>query len=202
MGSVTDDTEVDRRRADATGAAGRSAGAAPRVTIRAARPDELPLVGEIRVRAYVAGGFLAPESGYAPRLRALGSGGDGTVLVAVAGNGDGDGDGRVVGTVMLVTHPMTSEIARPDEAEIRALAVAPGTQGMGVGRALLQSVLDRAARQGAHAMVLSTQPEMHAAHRLYEQAGFTRRPDRDWSPEPGVALLVYVLPLPAAAGSA
>ena len=41
------------------------------------------------------------------------------------------------------------------------------------------------------AMVLSTDPRMTAAHRLYERLGFTRLPERDWSPMPGVDLLVY-----------
>ena len=51
------------------------------VMIREARPDELAAVGDVRVAAYEAGGFLS--SGYAPELRALGTQGDGTVLVAV-----------------------------------------------------------------------------------------------------------------------
>jgi ribosomal protein S18 acetylase RimI-like enzyme len=233
MGSVTDDTvahdtvahdtvtgdtgpgcpAADRAGAGSTGSGRTGPGGARAVTIRDARPDELAAVGEIRVGAYVAGGFLSPDAGYAPRLRALGGTGEGTVLVAIAGAGVGGEDegtadrgapaadgGRIVGTVMLVMPPQTSEIAAPDEAEIRALAVTPGTQGMGVGRALLQAVLDRAARQGARAMVLSTQQEMHAAHRLYERAGFTRQPARDWSPEPGLTLLAYQLTLPASGG--
>jgi ribosomal protein S18 acetylase RimI-like enzyme len=40
-------------------------------------------------------------------------------------------------------------------------------------------------------MVISTDPRMTAAHRLYERLGFARLPERDWSPEPGVDLLVY-----------
>jgi hypothetical protein len=32
---------------------------------------------------------------------------------------------------------------------------------------------------------------MTTAHRLYERFGFTRLPERDWRPEPGVELLVY-----------
>jgi hypothetical protein len=32
---------------------------------------------------------------------------------------------------------------------------------------------------------------MTAAHRLYERLGFHRLPERDWSPVPGVDLLVY-----------
>ena len=36
---------------------------------------------------------------------------------------------------------------------------------------------------------------MHAAHRLYERLGFTRTPERDWSPTPWVHLVTYVLAL-------
>jgi hypothetical protein len=36
---------------------------------------------------------------------------------------------------------------------------------------------------------------MTAAHRLYERLGFTRLPDRDWTPVPGVDLRVYALDL-------
>jgi hypothetical protein len=36
---------------------------------------------------------------------------------------------------------------------------------------------------------------MKAAHRLYDEAGFARLPERDWSPEPGVKLLAYGLVL-------
>jgi hypothetical protein len=32
---------------------------------------------------------------------------------------------------------------------------------------------------------------MTSAHRLYERLGFTRLPERDWSPMPGIDLLVY-----------
>jgi ribosomal protein S18 acetylase RimI-like enzyme len=181
------------------------------VVIREARPDELAAVGELRVSAYVDGGFLSPDSGYVPRLRALGTHEDGSVLVAVAADSqsaDGQSAARdaagptagaapIVGTIMLVSWPHTGQVVTgPDEAEIRALAVAPGTQGKGIGRALLGAVLQRAARQGARALVLSTQPEMRAAHRLYEKAGFTRLPDRDWSPESGIELLVYGLAFP------
>jgi hypothetical protein len=38
---------------------------------------------------------------------------------------------------------------------------------------------------------------MRAAHHLYEEAGFTRLPDRDWSPGEGKLLLAYGLILDA-----
>ena len=44
-------------------------------------------------------------------------------------------------------------------------------------------------------MVLSSSTTMHTAHRLYERLGFTRLPERDWSPVAGVQLVAYRLPL-------
>jgi ribosomal protein S18 acetylase RimI-like enzyme len=162
------------------------------VIVRDARPDELAEVGEIRVTAYVADGFMSPDSGYAPVLRDLGLGGDGTVLVAVAE----EDDRRILGTVMLQPWPHAGQVvAGPDEAEIRALAVVPGAQGRGMGATLLRAVIERAARQGVRHLVLLTQPEMAAAQHLYERAGFRRLPGRDWSPAPGVTLLAYGLAL-------
>ena len=36
---------------------------------------------------------------------------------------------------------------------------------------------------------------MTTAHRIYQRIGFTRLPDRDWEPVPGVALLAFTLDL-------
>jgi ribosomal protein S18 acetylase RimI-like enzyme len=159
--------------------------------IRDAQPAELADVGEIRVAAYRADGFLAPASDYEPTLRRLGADGQGDVLVA-----ERPEDG-LIGTVMLQPwRPDGGEIVTgPDEAEIRALAVRPDARGAGVGRALLTAVIDRAAAQGVRHLVLCTQAEMKAAHRLYEDAGFTRLRERDWSPVPGISLLAYGLRL-------
>jgi ribosomal protein S18 acetylase RimI-like enzyme len=156
------------------------------VIVRDAQPGELAEVGELRVTAYRAAGFLSPESGYLPALRGLGSDGDGTVLVAEDG-------GRIVGTVMLRSEGQV--VAGPGEAEIRALAVAPDGQGKGTGSALLRAAIERAASQGVRHLVLLTMPEMVAAQRLYRRAGFRRLPGRDWSPAPGRTLLAYGLPL-------
>ena len=170
--------------------------------IRDARPDEFDEVGDLRVAAYLADGFLSPQSTYAPRLRALGADGLDQVLVAVETATSGarpqpePGRGQIVGTVMLQGWPQGGEIlAGPQEAEIRALAVAPEARGAGVGRALLAAVIERAAHAGIRQLVLLTQTEMKAAHHLYDEAGFARLPERDWSPEPGVKLLAYGLVL-------
>jgi len=158
------------------------------MVIRDAHQDEFGEIGDIRVGAYLADGYLSPDSGYAARLRELGADGSGPVLVAV------DEDGGLAGTVMLQVWPETGEVVRsPAEAEIRALAVRPGARGGGIGRALLGAVIDRAAALNVRHLVLLTQREMKTAHHLYEQAGFRRLPDRDWEPEPDVQLLAYGL---------
>jgi len=156
----------------------------------------MAVVGEIRVAAYEAGGFISADSVYAPTLRGLGADGNGHVLVAAMPQcGD-----LVVGTIMLQTWPYTGQVvAGPDEAEIRALAVRPNIQGMGIGRALLRHALKRAVELGVRHLVLCTEPAMRVAHRLYEQAGFVRLPERDWAPSPGTTLLVYGLILDATA---
>jgi GNAT superfamily N-acetyltransferase len=162
------------------------------VIVRDALPGELAEVGEIRVAAYVADGFMSPDSGYAPTLRALGGDGDGEILVAVD-----EGGGRMLGTVTLQFWPHGGEIGvGRDEAEIRALAVTPGAQGRGTGTALLKAVIERAERAGVRRLLLLTQQEMKTAQRMYQRAGFLRLPDRDWSPVEGVNLLAYGLPLP------
>src|SRR5271166_4238795 len=204
------------------------------VHIRDATAAEMPAVGEIRLAAYRSGGFLAPDSPYAARLRDLGTHEDGDVLVAVlpgsgppasgppgsgppasglpapgplapgplassppASHDSGGTYGRIIGTVMLQPWPHSGPVASAaGEAEIRALAVIPRAQRGGIGKALLDAVIDRAAGTAVQHLVLSTQPDMRAAHRLYERAGFLRLPDRDWSPAPGVNLLAYGLRLP------
>jgi GNAT superfamily N-acetyltransferase len=166
------------------------------VLIRDALPAELDQVGEIRVSAYVADGFMSPSSQYAPRLRTLGADGIGDVLVAVTG--EASAEPRLIGTVMLRYWPDGGEFLQEQgDAEIRALAVAPSARGTGTGKALLQAVIDRAASSGVRHLLLCTQPEMLAAHYLYEQAGFVRLPAKDRSPAPGVNLLAYGLWLDA-----
>ncbi|HEU5160751.1 MAG TPA: GNAT family N-acetyltransferase [Streptosporangiaceae bacterium] len=153
--------------------------------VRPARQSELGAVGELRVDAYNAQNLLSLNPPYADTLRTLGTDGRGEVLVAVDGAG-------LLGTIMLDPWHPNSEVARgPEEAEIRGLAVAPAAQGRGVGARLVRAVIDRATERGARLLLLSTLPIMAAAQRLYVASGFTRLPDRDWSPRPGVTLLAF-----------
>lgn len=159
------------------------------VIVREAQPGELAVIGDLRVAAYLADGFLSETSGYTPTLRALGSDGAGDVLAAVE-------DGQIIGTVMLQYWPQAGNVVRgPGEAEIRALAVLPHARGRGVGRALVAAIMERATRRQVQHLLLLTEPGMQTAHRLYAEVGFSRLPDRDWSPWPGLILLAYSLVL-------
>jgi ribosomal protein S18 acetylase RimI-like enzyme len=169
---------VDRRGGDDPGGL-----TAP--VVRAGRPEDRPAVAALLERVFVGGGFTRPEA--APGLRAARDGMPGTAwLVAVAR------DGRVVGSVHLVADASpVHDIARAGELEVQLLAVASEHRGRGVGRALVTACLERARVAGVARVVLSTQPTMHAAHRLYELLGFRRVPARDWE-RGGTPRLVYV----------
>ena len=154
------------------------------VNVRDARPEEFAAIGDLRVAAYRADGFLSGTSSYEPTLRALGTDGTGEILVAVD-------DGRILGTVMLMPWPHGNVVHSPDEAEIRALAVAKQARGSGIGRALVAAVIQRAVARDIRRLLLLTHPDMRAAQRLYDEAGFCRLPDLDWQPGSGATLLAF-----------
>jgi ribosomal protein S18 acetylase RimI-like enzyme len=164
------------------------------VTIRQAREDELPAIGELTYQAYLADGFLAGrENGsYAGQLsNARPRHEQAELLVAV------DDTDTILGTVTIAEpgSPMR-EIGTEDQLEFRMLAVSPKARGAGVGEALTRHVLDTAVERGYTGVALGSSVKMHTAHRLYERLGFHRTPDLDWTPEPNVRLLAYRLDLP------
>jgi len=52
------------------------------------------------------------------------------------------------------------------------MAVEPSYQGAGIGRRLLQAVIEEARRAGAHRLYLETNHVLTPAIRLYESLGF------------------------------
>lgn len=62
---------------------------------------------------------------------------------------------------------------RPDTAEIKRMFVDPTRRGGGVGRALLEGLIERAAGDGYRAVWLDSPDFMTAAHGMYRSAGFT-----------------------------
>lgn len=58
--------------------------------------------------------------------------------------------------------------------EMKRLYVSPGARGMGLGRALVEAVLDAATRLGFRELRLDTLPDMSDAQALYARMGFVR----------------------------
>ncbi|MEU3774016.1 GNAT family N-acetyltransferase [Streptomyces sp. NPDC032472] len=163
------------------------------IDIRGALPAEYGRLGEITGQAYTGDGLLDQneDDTYLNVLRDVaGRAGVGEVLVAVQ-------DGQVLGGVTFAApgSPL-ADVAGPHEAEFRMLAVAPEARGKGVGEALVRACIERArALEGVTALVLSTQPAMLGAQRIYARLGFVRTPELDWSPIPALTLLTYRLEL-------
>ena len=164
------------------------------VSVRRARPGDYEALGEITVAAYVGDGLLnaATDSPYLGVLRDVADrAASAEVLVCI------DDGGTVLGGVTFVDGPGPyADVARLHEAEFRTLAVAGAARGRGAGEALVQACIDRAcAIEGCSRLVISTQPSMAAAQRLYGRLGFARMPERDWMPVPHITLLTYGLEL-------
>ncbi|MDF0375808.1 MULTISPECIES: GNAT family N-acetyltransferase [Streptomyces] len=164
------------------------------VTIRPVRAEEYEALGEITAQAYLGDGLLDFGTGdpYLEQLRAVGRrAAEALVLAAV------DAGGELLGGVTYVAPGSPwADVAGPDEAEFRMLAVSGTARGRGAGEALVRACVDRArAAGGLSGIVLSTQSSMEAAHRIYRRLGFVRTPERDWSPLPGFTLLTFRLPL-------
>jgi ribosomal protein S18 acetylase RimI-like enzyme len=161
------------------------------IVVRAAEPDEYTAVGELTARAYLADGAMADSDPYYDVLRdAAARAADAELWVAAD-------DGDLLGTVTWCPRGSSyREVAGADEGEFRTLAVAPEARGRGVGELLVQACVERAAADGAAAVVISTAEWMSAAHRLYRRLGFVATPERDWSPRPDIRLRAFVRPLP------
>ncbi len=160
------------------------------VEVRAADPGQYTAIGDLCVRAYIAGGHLRAGDPYEATLRDVaGRDSDGSVLVAMRGS-------RLVGTA-TICNPGSgcSEISQPGESEFRFLAVEPDAWGTGVGEALVEVLHARARAQGSAAMAICVMSANAAGHRFYARLGYRRVPERDWSPTPAVSLQAYVLPL-------
>jgi ribosomal protein S18 acetylase RimI-like enzyme len=158
--------------------------------VRRARPQEHEAIGELVVAAYVDGGSLDGDAGYAAHLRDVAGRADlHPVLVA-------ERDGVLVGTVTLTPHGTPhSHDAREGELEFRYLGVSRTAWGTGVAEALVSACQAYAVDAGASSLVLSVITSNEPAKRLYSRLGFTPDPSRDREPAPGVHLTFWSRPV-------
>ncbi|MFJ9555541.1 GNAT family N-acetyltransferase [Nocardiopsis sp. NPDC101807] len=89
---------------------------------------------------------------------------DRTVLVA-------EQRGQIIGTLDLLVVANLTHDAQP-WAVVDNLVVDPLTRGRGIGRALMEDALDRAAQAGCYKVELLSHESRHGAHRFYAALGF------------------------------
>ena len=160
------------------------------VVVREARETELAEIGEVTAQVYEEEGSVGPE--YLEVLRNARARWDAPATKLLVALDDGT-DGLLGVVVYVGPGSPYADLAVEDEAEFRMLAVLDAARGRGVGETLVRACIDRAKKAGHPRIVLSTGPEMRAAHRLYERMGFRRAVERDWSPRAGIELLAYVM---------
>lgn len=74
-------------------------------------------------------------------------------------------------------------------AEMKRLFVRPAFRGLGLGRQLVEAILDMARGAGYSCVLLDTLDEMETARDLYEDLGFTEVPPYYHNPVPGAHYL-------------
>jgi ribosomal protein S18 acetylase RimI-like enzyme len=167
-----------------------------RVEVRRAEMSDTATIGDLSVRAYVDGGLVSANDGYADQLADAQSRLDGAELwVATV-------DGAIRGSVTFCPPgSVYREVAGPREGEFRMLAVDPAGRRQGLGKALTQRCLDRCAELGLGALVLCSLADNVAAQSLYASMGFSRETALDWEPAPGVRLIGFRAVVPPARAS-
>ena len=163
--------------------------------IRTAQPEDFAALGEITVQAYKD--LLPPVNearAYLEQMRDVRRRAENTELLVAVDIAGGD----VLGGVSFVQPDSPfAQVARSDEGEFRLLAVASAAQRHGVGEGLVRACLARALECGLLRVAIPTQPNMLAAHRIYQRLGFVRAPERDLAPFPGLVLWVFTVDLGA-----
>lgn len=138
--------------------------------VRPAEPHEYGVIGRLTVEAYEEYRPSIPErfwASYQAELADVDSRAErGDVLVAIGA------DGRVVGSASLVPSRK-----RHDVLYLRYLAVSPSSRGRGIGRALMDAVVEHAREAGAGALEWQTAEFMRSARALYEHLGYEGRPE-------------------------
>jgi ribosomal protein S18 acetylase RimI-like enzyme len=160
------------------------------LVVREARETELDRIGGLTAEVYGEEDLADPAYVEVLRdARARWSSPATTLFVAHDDGADEPQD--LLGTVVYAAAGSPwQDLATGTEAEFRMLATIAAARGRGVGESLVRACIERAKREGAPRLVLSTGPEMRAAHRLYARLGFVRIPERDWRPRPHMEYLL------------
>lgn len=143
--------------------------------VRDARPSDSETINQLCVEAYVEFRTTIGETNW-HRLRetlsrAWNLSHEGQLIVAEDSSG-------VVGVVLYVPHGRITERNLAGKiAVMRTLAVSPMHRGKGMGHSLTCECIDRARKDGAEAIALTTAEMMAVARPMYERLGFIKESD-------------------------
>jgi GNAT superfamily N-acetyltransferase len=94
-------------------------------------------------------------------------------------------DGKPAGCIALKRHDSTT-------CELKRFYVRPGFRGLGIGKSLVQQLLDEARRSGYRRMVLDSHHTMKKAHDIYVAFGFKRVSAPSDFPEELIPVVVFM----------
>ncbi|MFT3801433.1 MAG: GNAT family N-acetyltransferase [Burkholderiaceae bacterium] len=175
-----------------TGSSGAGRGAAA-IDIRAAEfPGDRATVERL-FRDYADGlGFDLGFQDFAHELATLPgkyAAPAGRLLIARRGTypgtypGTDPGDGEPLGCIAL------RPLATAGDCEMKRLYLTPAARGLGLGRRLVERLIDEARDAGYRRMLLDTLPSMAAAVALYRSLGFAPTGPYVFNPMPGAMFL-------------
>lgn len=109
-------------------------------------------------------------------------------------------DGQILGAVLLYPagfqEPVVDGLSEPNPwPVVRLLAIPPAFRGRGIGRALMDECVRRAAASGSSAIMLHSSDTMESALGLYLRMGFVRDSSLDLQVAPDVIIDGYRLDL-------
>lgn len=134
--------------------------------IRDALDEDLPGVLAVLAASGIDGGVsftLEEARAHLARIRAWPNF---RLLAAVA-------EGEVAGTYSLLIMDKLGKRGTP-AGVVEDVAVAPGRQGQGIGRAMMAHALGECRKAGCYKLALSSNVKREGAHRFYESLGFER----------------------------
>jgi len=136
------------------------------VRVRPTRPDDLPELEEMWSEIQEGGGRLA---------RALGRGDSGQRLAALAGQETGrllvaEIDGELVGMAFVQNQSLVPLI-EVGAVHVGFIHVRAAHRGRGIGKSLINGVLDYATEVGAEEVSVAVDPAMRDANRFFARLG-------------------------------
>jgi len=154
--------------------------------IRIAKPDEYDLVGALMVQVYSQlDGFPSPKEqptyySLLSNVRLLAEKPDVELLVTASESGEITGAVVYFGDMQFYGSGGTATLER-NASGFRLLAVSPAARGQGLGKLLTDSCILRAKSRKHENVIIHTTEAMQVAWKMYEQIGFERAEEFDFS---------------------